>query len=107
MKKGLLRAVASLAVGTLIVTGFSTDSVMAATSPVFTAAGVALATGNGRSIQDIRADVARNAAMQSTIANHDKITKSDTDTAMVVARAAPAMPIPKPLMVKRPRSNVS
>ena len=80
MKKGLLRAVAVFAVSGLIVTGFPADNVMAASSPVFPAAGIALATGNGRSIQDIRADVVRNAAMQSTIANHDKITKSDTET---------------------------
>ena len=47
---------------------------------VFPAAGGALAAGNGMSMQDIRANVARNAAMQSTIANHEKIVKKDAET---------------------------
>lgn len=80
MKKSLLRAVAAIMTGMLIMTGFPADDVMAASSPVFPAAGIALAAGNGRSIQDIRADVARNAALQSTISNHEKITKSDVET---------------------------
>ena len=81
MKKSLLRAVAAFAAGIITVAGIPADNVMASSSPVFPAAGVALATGNGRSIQDIRADVARSAAMQSAITNHDKITKSsDAET---------------------------
>ncbi len=47
---------------------------------VFPAAGASLAAGNGMSLQDIRADVARNAAMQSTVANHEKIVSKDSET---------------------------
>ena len=61
-------------------TCFPINDVQAASALVFPAAGGALAAGNGRSIKDIRADVARNAAKQSTIANHEKITKKDTAT---------------------------
>ncbi|MCR5688509.1 MAG: SH3 domain-containing protein [Lachnospiraceae bacterium] len=53
---------------------------MASQAFVFPAAGGALAAGIGCSIQDIRANVARNAAMKSTIATHDKITKKDDET---------------------------
>ena len=77
MKKGILKATSVAAVTALIVSCFPAVPVSAATSTVFPAAGGALAAGNGNSIQDIRANVARNAAMQSTITNHEKITKSD------------------------------
>ena len=77
MKKSLLRATA-IAVATAVFVACSPiDGVYAGTSSVFPAAGVALAAGNGCSIQDIRANAARNAAMQSTITNHEKITKKD------------------------------
>ena len=80
MKKSLSKATAMAIATVLAATCFPINDVMAATSPVFPAAGVALAAGNGRSMQDIRADVARNAAMQSTITNHEKITKVDDET---------------------------
>lgn len=80
MKKSLLKATAIAVATALTVTCFPIYDASAATSFLFPAAGGALAAGNGCSIQDIRANVARNAAMQSTISNHDKITKKDTQT---------------------------
>ena len=80
MKKSFLKATAAVCLIAVIVTCFPKYDTLAATSFVFPAAGVALAAGNGCSIQDIRANVARNAAKQSTISNHDKITKKDTET---------------------------
>ncbi len=77
MKKSVLKATAAVLLAAMTITCFPIIDVQAA--PVFPAAGGALAAGNGRSIKDIRADVARNAAKQSTIANHEKITKSDTE----------------------------
>ena len=77
MKKSLLRFAAVLAAVSLTVTCFPIDEVKGSPSLVFPAAGVALAAGNGRSIVDIRADLARNAAKQSTVANHEKIVKKD------------------------------
>ena len=77
MKKSVLKATAAVLLVALCMTCFPINDVQAATSLVFPAAGASLAAGNGRSIKDIRADVARNAAKQSTIANHEKITKSD------------------------------
>ncbi len=80
MKKGFLRAVSAAAVAAVTITCFPIDDVMASQAFVFPAAGGALAAGIGCSIQDIRANVARNAAMKSTIATHDKITKKDDET---------------------------
>ncbi len=80
MKKGILKATAAVLSLAVTVTYFPIYDTQAATSFVFPAAGVALAAGNGCSIQDIRANVARNAAKQSTISNHDKITKKDSET---------------------------
>ena len=80
MKKGLLKATAVLATVVTVATSFPINNVKAAPNYVFPAAGVALAAGNGCSIADIRANVARNAAKQSTIANHEKITKKDEST---------------------------
>ncbi len=80
MKKSLLKATATVCLAAVIVTCFPKYDALAASSFVFPAAGVALAAGNGCSIQDIRANVARNAAKQSTISNHEKITKKDTET---------------------------
>lgn len=84
MKKGLLKATAVIAAAVTVATGFPINDVKAASSYVFPAAGVALAAGNGVSLADIRANVARNAAKQSTIANHEKITKKDESTVQKV-----------------------
>ena len=80
MKKGLLKATAVIATAVTVATSFPINNVKAASNNVFPAAGVALAAGNGCSIADIRANVARNAAKQSTIANHEKITRKDEST---------------------------
>ena len=77
MKKGLKKASAVIVLTALIMSCFPIDDIRAASSFLLSATGGALAAGNGCSIQDIRANVVRNAAMQSTIANHEKITKKD------------------------------
>ncbi len=77
MNKRLLKVTAVALLVTLTLTCLPVNDVMAAPSFIFPAAGGALAAGNGCSIQDIRANVARNAAKQSTIANHDRIVKKD------------------------------
>ena len=84
MKKGFLKATAVIAVAVTVATSFPINDVKAASSYVFPAAGVALAAGNGVSLADIRANVARNAAKQLTIANHEKITKKDESTVQKV-----------------------
>lgn len=84
MKKGLLKATAVIAAAVTVATSFPINDVKAASNYVFPAAGVALAAGNGVSLADIRANVARNAAKQSTIANHEKITKKDESTVQKV-----------------------
>ena len=84
MKKGFLKATAVIAAAVTVATSFPINDVKAASSYVFPAAGVALAAGNGVSLADIRANVARNAAKQSTIANHEKITKKDESTVQKV-----------------------
>ena len=80
MKKGILKITAFVLTCAVTVTCFPINNVNAASAFVFPAAGVALAAGNGCSIQDIRANVARNAAKQSAITTHDKITKKDDTT---------------------------
>ncbi len=84
MKKGFLKATAVIAAAVTVATSFPINDVKAASSYVFPAAGVALAAGNGVSLADIRANVARNAAKQSTIANHERITKKDESTVQKV-----------------------
>ncbi len=84
MKKGFLKATAVIAAAVTVATSFPINDVKAASNYVFPAAGVALAAGNGVSLADIRANVARNAAKQSTIANHEKITKKDESTVQKV-----------------------
>ncbi len=77
MKKGLLKVTAAVLAAVVMITCLPINETRAASSFVFPAAGGALATGNGCSIQDIRANVARNAAKQSTITNHDRIVRKD------------------------------
>lgn len=80
MKKSIIKATAVAVLTAVTVTCFPINDIHAASSFVFPAAGVALAAGNGCSIQDIRANVARNAAKKGTITNHEKITKSEETT---------------------------
>ena len=67
------KAAAVLALAGIIISCVPDVSVTAATAPIFPAAGGALAAGNGTSIKDIRATIARNAAKQSSISNQKKI----------------------------------
>ena len=71
MRKGYAKIVAVMAVVATIVTSFPVYNVDASTT--FVSAGGALAAGNGSSLADIRANVARNNAKQSAAANHAKI----------------------------------
>ena len=77
MKKSIIKATAVAVLTAVTVTCFPINDIAAASSFVFPAAGVALAAGNGCSIQDIRANVARNAAKKGAISNHEKITKNE------------------------------
>ena len=79
MKNRKMKITAAVLATALAVTCFPIYGIDASAS-VFPAAGGALAAGNGMSLQDIRANVARNAAMQSTISNHEKIVKKDAET---------------------------
>ena len=80
MKKSIIKTTAAAVLTAVTVTCFPINDIYAAPSFVFPAAGVALAAGNGCSIQDIRANVARNAAKQGAIMTHEKITKSEQST---------------------------
>ena len=80
MKKSIIKTTAAAVLTAVTVTCFPINDIYAAPSFVFPAAGVALAAGNGCSIQDIRANVARNAAKQGAITTHEKITKSEQST---------------------------
>lgn len=77
MKKGFLKVTAAIVLTALVVTCLPAENVSAASSYIFPAAGGALATGNGHSIQDIRANVVRNAAKESSAEVHDKIMSVD------------------------------
>lgn len=72
MKKGIIKAVAMLVMAAVVVTCFPIESVDASTS--FVAAGGALAAGNGSSLHDIRATIARNAAKKSSYSTYNKKT---------------------------------
>lgn len=80
MKKSIIKTTAAAVLTAVTVTCFPINDIYAAPSFVFPAAGVALAAGNGCSIQDIRANVARNAAKQGAITTHEKITKGEQST---------------------------
>ena len=77
MKKGFLKVTAIVVVAAITMTCLPAQNVSASSSKIFPSAGGALAAGNGNSIQDIRATIARNAAMQSSASVHDKIKGSD------------------------------
>ena len=81
MRKGLYKFAALLALTAVIVVDFPVKSVSASSSKIFPTAGGALAAGNGNSIQDIRATIARNAAIQSSTSVHDKISGEDATSA--------------------------
>jgi len=77
MKKGVMRVAACCIAGALAVTCFPAVSVSAASSSsVLPAPGGALATGEGISISDIKASIARSAAKQTAVATHSTITGS-------------------------------
>ena len=80
MKKGIKKLAAIVAVASVIVTSFPIYSVEASTSVV--AAGGALAAGNGSSIHDIRASIARNVAKKSVLATHEMIEATDSKIAV-------------------------
>lgn len=80
MKKSIIKTTAAAVLTAVTATCFPINDIYAAPSFVFPAAGVALAAGNGCSIQDIRANVARNAAKHGAITTHEKITKSEQST---------------------------
>ena len=76
MKKGIMKAAAIVALTSVVLTCFPTDSVYASNS--FVSAGGALATGMGSSLHDIRARIARNAAKKAVQTAHTKIASKDS-----------------------------
>lgn len=79
MKKGILKAVAQILAVAVTVTCFPIDTVSASIPTV--AAGGALAAGNGSSIQDIRANYARNAAKKNSVSPHtESITAANDES---------------------------
>ena len=77
MKYSLRKIVAAVAVAATVVSSFPIHTVSAAST--FVSAGGALAAGNGSSLADIRAGVARNSAKQSALNNHNKIIGVEDD----------------------------
>jgi len=98
MKKGYMKMVAVAAVVATVISGLPAINVNASTS--YVAAGGALAAGNGSSLADIRANVARNSAKQSAINNHSQITgsgeKSETSDGIAVETAVTTK-VPQPV----------
>ena len=89
MKKGFLKVTAIALSTAIMMTCLPTQNVSAASSKIFPSAGGALAAGNGNSLQDIRATIARNAAMQSSVSVHDKI--KDNEEAVVNETTVPTL----------------
>ena len=89
MKKKFMRFAAGVAVAAIVVTSFPATEVMAATNSIFPAAGASLAAGVGTSINDIRANVARNAAKKNAYITHSAIASGgknlEVNKAAVVA----------------------
>lgn len=77
MKKGFLKVTAIAVATAITVACFPAENVSASSSKIFPSAGGALAAGNGNSIQDIRATIARNAAMQSSASVHEKVQEGE------------------------------
>ena len=80
MKRLLTRIAAGAALCALVATSFPATTVSAASSSIFPAAGGALAAGQGTSIKDIRANVARNAAKNLAVSAHDSSASSSKDS---------------------------
>ena len=85
MKRNLIKIAAGIAVAAIVATSIPTDNVYAASTSIFPAAGASLAAGNGISISDIRANVARNAARKVAADTHSKVSSS---SGLEVSRAS-------------------
>lgn len=73
MNRNILKIAAGIAAAAVVATSFPTTSVYAASSSIFPSAGASLAAGNGISLSDIRANVARNAAKKAAAATHSQV----------------------------------
>lgn len=73
MKKGFLKVTAVAVATAMSLACFPAVNVNASSAKIFPSAGGALAAGNGNSIQDIRANIARNAAIQTSASVHEKV----------------------------------
>lgn len=93
MKKSIKKLAAVVAVAAIVVTGFPIH-IVSASSPVV-AAGGALAAGNGSSLQDIRASIARISAKKSAVASQEAIIPNNdgiaVETASSSANKVPAL----------------
>lgn len=79
MNKSFIRIAAGIALCAIIATSFPATEVSAASNSIFPAAGGALAAGQGTSIRDIRANVARNAAKNLAVSTHSTLLGSSND----------------------------
>lgn len=84
MKKNIMKAAALIALSAIITTSIPSATVFAANSSVFPAAGASLAVGNGTSMKDIRANIARNAAKNASAAH----SQDGNEEELKVKRAA-------------------
>ena len=96
MRKGVTKVAACCIVSALAMTSFPAVSADASSyiSSVFPAAGGALATGEGISVRDIKAAIARSAAKQTAVATHSVIT-SGTSGASLQIGASSVVNIPE------------
>ena len=85
MKNNVIRVAALLSTTAMVITGFPTVNTYAATaSSVLPASGGILATGNGTSLKDIKAERARSAAMQKAQDVHAKVNSEQPKDAVVL-----------------------
>ncbi len=96
MRKGVTKVAACCIVSALAMTSFPAVSVDACSyfSSILPAAGGALATGEGISVRDIKAGIARSAAKQTAAVTHSSIT-SGTNGAALQVGASSVVNIPK------------
>ncbi|MFT3985846.1 MAG: SH3 domain-containing C40 family peptidase [Lachnospiraceae bacterium] len=98
MRKGVTKVAACCIVSALAMTSFPAVSVDASSffSSILPAAGGALATGEGVSVRDIKAGIARSAAKQTAAATHSVITGTNgTSGAALQIGASSVVNIPE------------
>ena len=85
MKRRFTKMAAGIAAAAILATSIPSTQVYASSSSVFPAAGAMLATGNGISFNDIKANIARNAAKRSKA---NAAVQGDSDSALKMKKAS-------------------